>query len=135
MVTKRTDPNYAQVTGHIPTELARMFGIYCAAEQISKSDGLERAIEALLEKQPEFSKSGQAKQPATIAEVVQQNYYALLKDGKIKPENLQAIAEGGEPSKADLSRLSSMVKSISQQELFAMRDRDFPQSQKRQEEN
>ncbi len=133
LVTKRKDPNYAQVSGHIPTDLARRFGIYCAAKQISKSDGLEKAIELLIKQEPEFSLSGQT-QPKTIAELVQQNYFALLSDGKIKPENLQALASGNKPSNPDLARIAQILE-IPDEQLKKMRDHEFPNQSARKQRN
>ncbi len=124
LVTKRKDPNYAQVSGHIPADLSRRFGIYCAAKQISKSDGLEKAIELLLEQEPELSVSSSV-QPQNIMQLVQQNYFALLSDGNIKPENLQAMASGSKPSNPDLARIAQIL-NIPDEQLKKMRDRVFP---------
>ena len=44
LVTKRDDPNYAQVSGYIPKELARKFKILCTSEEISQSEALEVAV-------------------------------------------------------------------------------------------
>ncbi|MBD2730924.1 hypothetical protein H6G96_32555 [Nostoc sp. FACHB-892] len=56
LVTKRDDPNYSQVTGHVPTELATEFGVFCAARRITKSDALEEAIRLLLSQEVEGKK-------------------------------------------------------------------------------
>lgn len=55
----------------------------------------------------------------TIAELVQKNYYKLVTDGKIKPENLQAIASGKKPSSSDLRRIAQIL-GIDEHQLEAM---------------
>ena len=49
LTTKRDDPNYAQVSGHVPVEVAREFGVLCAIKRITKSEALEEAMKLLLE--------------------------------------------------------------------------------------
>jgi hypothetical protein len=44
LVTKRDDPNYAQVSGYVPKELARKFKVLCTSEEISQSEALEEAV-------------------------------------------------------------------------------------------
>lgn len=44
VVSKRDDPNYSQVSGHIPTEMTKKFKIACTMRGVSHSDGLEQAI-------------------------------------------------------------------------------------------
>jgi hypothetical protein len=44
MVTKRDDPNYSQVSGYVPKDLALRFRIACTAKEISQSEALEEAI-------------------------------------------------------------------------------------------
>jgi len=44
MVSKRADPNYHQISGHIPKEMATEFKIACTRRGVSHSDGLEQAI-------------------------------------------------------------------------------------------
>ena len=44
LVTKRDDPNYAQVSGYIPKGLARKFKTLCTSEEISQSEALEVAV-------------------------------------------------------------------------------------------
>jgi hypothetical protein len=63
--------------------------------------------------------------PKTLVELVQQNYYRLVSDGKVKLENLKAIADGEKPNNADLVRIAQIL-DIQEEELVAMRDRDFP---------
>lgn len=63
VVTKRDDPNYAQVSGHIPKDKALEFKIACTRKQISQSEALEEAIDKWLADQeqpiaPTKSKGG-----------------------------------------------------------------------------
>jgi hypothetical protein len=44
VVSKRDDPNYSQISGHIPSEMAKDFKIACTRRGVSHSDGLEQAI-------------------------------------------------------------------------------------------
>ena len=49
MVTKRDDPNYSQVSGYIPKDLALRFKIACTSLEITQSQALEEAIQCWLE--------------------------------------------------------------------------------------
>ncbi len=51
VVTKRDDPNYSQVSGYVPKDLARRFKIACTSKEISQSAALEEALEQWLEKE------------------------------------------------------------------------------------
>lgn len=53
VVTKRDDPNYAQVSGHIPKDKALEFKIACTRKQISQSEALEEAVDKWLATQEE----------------------------------------------------------------------------------
>ncbi|NEP61056.1 MAG: hypothetical protein F6K31_29425 [Symploca sp. SIO2G7] len=44
MVSKRADPNYHQISGHIPKEMATEFKIACTRRGVSHSEGLEQAV-------------------------------------------------------------------------------------------
>ena len=48
VVSKRDDPNYSQISGHIPTQMAMEFKIACTKRRVSHSEGLEQAIELWL---------------------------------------------------------------------------------------
>lgn len=50
LVTKRDDPNYAQVSGYVPKELALRFKILCTSEELSQSEALEEAIALWMQK-------------------------------------------------------------------------------------
>ncbi len=49
MVTKRDDPNYSQVSGYIPKDLALRFKIACTSKEIAQSQAMEEAIQRWLE--------------------------------------------------------------------------------------
>jgi hypothetical protein len=48
VASKRDDPNYQQISGHIPKEMATEFKVACTRKGVSHSDGLERAIDLWL---------------------------------------------------------------------------------------
>lgn len=50
LVTKRDDPNYAQVSGYVPKELALRFKVLCTSEEVSQSEALEEAIALWMQK-------------------------------------------------------------------------------------
>jgi hypothetical protein len=50
-VNRRSDPNYAQVSGYIDKNLAMQFKITCTATEVSQTDALEEAVALWLEKQ------------------------------------------------------------------------------------
>ncbi len=58
-VSRRKDPNYAQVSGYIDKNLAMRFKIACTATEVSQTDALEQAVALWLEKyeQPVQSKT------------------------------------------------------------------------------
>jgi hypothetical protein len=49
VATKRSDPNYSQVSGYVPKELALKFRVACTAKEISQSDALAKALMFWLE--------------------------------------------------------------------------------------
>jgi hypothetical protein len=49
VATKRSDPNYSQVSGYVPKELALRFRIACTAKEKSQSEVLEKALLLWLE--------------------------------------------------------------------------------------
>jgi hypothetical protein len=73
----------------------------------------------------ENSEIGQALEPRTIAQLVKANFYQLFGDGKIKPENLEAIASGKKPSNADLVQIARIL-NTKEEDLLTIRDRLFP---------
>lgn len=44
MATKRNDPNYEQVSGYVPKDLALKFRIICTTDRLTQSDALEEAL-------------------------------------------------------------------------------------------
>ncbi len=75
-------------------------------------------------KTPESTKDSEiekALEPRTIAQLVKKNFYQLFGDGKINPENLEAIASGEKPSNADLVQIARIL-NIKEEDLLAMRD-------------
>ncbi|MEQ8469371.1 hypothetical protein [Coleofasciculus sp. E1-EBD-02] len=53
VASKRDDPNYQQISGHIPREMATDFKIACTKKGVSHSDGLSQAIALWLTQQSE----------------------------------------------------------------------------------
>lgn len=53
VASKRDDPNYQQISGHIPREMATDFKIACTKKGVSHSDGLSQAIALWLAQQSE----------------------------------------------------------------------------------
>lgn len=49
VATKRSDPNYSQVSGYVPKELALRFRVACTAKEKSQSEVLEKALILWLE--------------------------------------------------------------------------------------
>jgi hypothetical protein len=131
LTNKRKDPNYEQITGLVPKEISRRFKQLLAIEGLKISDGVTEAIKFYLkEHEPKLS-AALNPLPDTIAELVQQNFYQLLTDGKITTDKLKAIASGSKPNASDLSKIAQTL-DIPEEQLVAMRDRDFP-TQKQKE--
>lgn len=55
LVTRRKDPNYTQVTSHIPKELAKRLKFYCAEYETTITDVVELALQKFLDEQPNKS--------------------------------------------------------------------------------
>ena len=131
MTNKRKDPNYEQITGLVPKEISRRFKQLLAVEGLKISDGVTEAIKFYLkEHEPKLS-AALNPLPKTIAELVQQNFYQLLTDGKITTDKLKAIASGSKPSAGDLSKIAHTL-DIPEEQLVAMSDQDLP-TQKQKE--
>lgn len=56
-VSRRQDPNFAQVSGYIDKNLAMQFKIACTATETSQTDALEEAVALWLEKHQAVAKS------------------------------------------------------------------------------
>ena len=50
LVTRRKDPNYTQVTSHVPKELAKRLKFYCAEHETTITEVIEQALKEFLEK-------------------------------------------------------------------------------------
>lgn len=50
LVTKRKDPNYSQVTAHMPKEMVKQLKKYCVDQDTTLTDVVTQAIEEFLEK-------------------------------------------------------------------------------------
>ena len=57
LVTKRDDPNYAQVSGYVPKELALRFKVLCTSEEMSQSAALEEAIALWMQKKEDSKRT------------------------------------------------------------------------------
>jgi hypothetical protein len=131
LTNKRKDPNYEQITGLVPKEISRRFKQLLAVEGLKISDGVTEAIKFYLkEHEPKLS-AALNPLPETIAELVQQNFYQLLTDGKITTDKLKAIASGSKPNASDLSKIAHTL-DIPEEQLVAMRDQDFPTQKRKQ---
>ena len=63
LTTRRKDPNYAQVTSHIPKELAKRLKIYCTEEETTITEAVETAIEEFLDKRQRLPGTTSSKEP------------------------------------------------------------------------
>jgi hypothetical protein len=94
------------------------------------SELIERWLEEVEPQLPTSEPEVPKVQPKSIAELVQQNFYQLLTDGKITPDHLKAIAAGEKPSNADLSQIAHTL-NMREEDLLQMRDRSFPNQPER----
>jgi hypothetical protein len=53
MVDRRKNPDYRQVSGHIPMNMYRKFKSICALRDVSQSEALEQAINVWMEGEQE----------------------------------------------------------------------------------
>jgi hypothetical protein len=60
LVTKRDDPNYAQVSGYVPKELALRFKVLCTSEEMSQSEALEEAIALWMQRKEDLKRNEDA---------------------------------------------------------------------------
>ena len=117
--SRRNNPDYSPVTAQIPKPLGKRLRLFVAQEETTISEVVEAALNEYLDKkQPqEFL----PQQPKTIAEVVQQNFWKL-RQHNIK--NIDGIASGQAPTKADIVRISSIL-DLDQVELLKLAKREF----------
>lgn len=141
MVEKREGQDIIRL--YLPVEAKEDFKLYCSLKGTTMTNVLKEHIEKLLaseefrlllEKRLNEQRRVTPSVPKTIASVVKENFYQLLEDGKIRPEKLQEIAAGGKPSNPDLVRIAQIL-DIREEELLAMRDREFPNQSKRKQTN
>lgn len=61
LVSKKDDPNYEPVRGHVPKDLAMQFRIACTVRKLDNSQGIQTALEFWLahleENEPSQEKS------------------------------------------------------------------------------
>jgi hypothetical protein len=128
---------------YLPIELKEDFKLYCSLKGTTMTNVLREHIEELLvsedfrlllEKRLNEQRRVVPSLPGTIALLVRENFYKLLADGKIHSENLQAIATGEKPSNPDLVRIAQIL-NIREEDLLAMRDREFQNQSKRKQPN
>jgi len=62
MATRRTQPDYEQISGYVPKDLALQFRILCTTERRTQSEVLEEAVNLLLD-----SRDNAKNPPATKA--------------------------------------------------------------------
>ncbi|MEC4896334.1 MAG: hypothetical protein SAL07_25490 [Oscillatoria sp. PMC 1051.18] len=86
VAAKKDDPNFSQVAGHIPKELATKFRVKNAAQGLKVSDGLEKAIAVWVE------------------EDIQPN-----QDGELALSCLKKVITGKMPSHPELIRLAAAI--------------------------
>ncbi len=58
MATKRSDPDYEQVSGYVHKDIALKFRIFCMTERLTQSDALEQALSFWID-----SKNSETSQP------------------------------------------------------------------------
>ena len=124
--SRRNNPDYSPVTAQIPKALGKRLRLFVTQEETTISEVVEAALDEYLDKkQPqEFL----PQQPKTIAEVVQQNFWKL-RQHNIK--NIDVIASGQAPTKADIVRISSIL-DLDQGELLKLAKREFGELPKAQ---
>jgi hypothetical protein len=61
LTARRNNPDYSQVTGLIPKELAHRFRVYCVENEILLTEALEIAIQEFLDKRQNENSLPEAK--------------------------------------------------------------------------
>lgn len=108
MTDKRRCDDYKQVSGYVPTELARQFKSICAREGLSQSDALEEMLQEWIAKRRDpNSHLGEPTRPKTIADLVKANMTKLKRSGV---KNLPALAKGEVlPTPGDFAIITSTL--------------------------
>ncbi|MBW4512931.1 MAG: hypothetical protein KME64_41550 [Scytonematopsis contorta HA4267-MV1] len=116
---KRADPNYKQITGMVPKQLALYFKARCAELETDMSKVLEMLVRSWLlnPTKPEA--------PNPLAQLVLDNYPRLLEIGDIKPERLDVLVMGEKPCVGDLAKLAHNL-SLEEEYLVELRNKSFP---------
>ena len=106
MPTKR--PDSTDLTVYVRKDLKRDFKLLCAAMDVSMSEVIGEFVEAWVEKnRDKLSRTAaNSEQPQSVAQIVQQNFWTL-REHNIK--NIDAIAKGAAPTKADIVEISSIL--------------------------
>lgn len=116
--SRRNNPDYSPVTAQIPNALGKRLRVFVTQEETTISEVVEQALEEYLNKR---QVQLPAQPPQTIAEVVQQNFW-ILRQHNIK--NIDAIAEGKLPTKADVEQISSIL-NFAPGELLKLAQREY----------
>ena len=106
MTDRRRSDEYKQVSGYVPSSLARTFKSICAREGLSQSDVLEEILYEWVASKGVSHDLAEAT-PKTVADLVRVNMPKLKRCG-IK--NLQAIAKGEVlPTPGDFAIITSAL--------------------------
>ena len=107
MATKRSDPNYAQITGHIPKDLSLQFRVACTANSLDLSEGLEAAIQQWLQGLGSASlpSLNPKIQPASLIELIENNRDKILQE-RVSEKRLTEILNGDTPCDLESARIA-----------------------------
>ncbi len=108
MTDRRRSEEYKQVSGYVPTDLAREFKSICAREGLSQSDALEEMLYEWVAKRTSCNTFiGEPTPPRTIADLIRANMAKLKRCGV---KNLQALAKGEVlPTPGDFAIITSAL--------------------------
>jgi hypothetical protein len=116
--SRRNNPDYSPVTAQIPKGLGKRLRLFVTQKETTISEVVEKALAEYLDRnQVQVS----VLQPNSIGEVVRQNFWTL-REHNIK--NIDAIAKGAAPTKADIVRISSIL-DLEQGELLRLAMSEF----------
>ncbi len=106
MTDRRRSDEYKQVSGYVPSTLARTFKSICAREGLSQSDVLEEILYEWVASKGLLHDLEEA-HPLTVADLVRVNMPKLKRCGV---KNLQAIAKGEVlPTPGDFAIITSAL--------------------------
>lgn len=106
MTDRRRSDEYKQVSGYVPSTLARTFKSICAREGLSQSDVLEEILYEWVASKG-VSDDLESHAPKTIADLVRVNMPKLKRCGV---KNLQAMAKGEVlPTPGDFAIITSAL--------------------------